>query len=302
MDPADRARIRGTATKASELTERLWSHSHPHLYSCCEIQLTNICIGFVSFTSSCFCRQVLLLPGPAKSSSQRRSPQVGALIVRLGLPVFLLPSCCNTICSAHQRTLFLADLVSYRWQRQPRTMWCLAGSHPERKALRVSCITWKRYITPYWQHILLCSHTVVSVYVMHLCPGLSVCLWHRQLAEGEHRDPSQVSSLCSFWSRWGEILQIPRPVLQLCRCRRTFWSHWSYHRWRQARSDNTPAYMHVVFKADSFSVNDWEDVHCSGPQISHQPQAKWFPLETRTLQSLCLGKLRMTPKSWLDII
>lgn len=32
-------------------------------------------------------------------------------------------------------------------------------------------------------------------YFLHVC--LSVCLWHRQLAEGEHGDPSQVSSLCS---------------------------------------------------------------------------------------------------------
>lgn len=60
--------------------------------------------------------------------------------------------------------------------------------------------------------------------------------------------------------------------------------------------------MHVVFKAEVFSVNDWENVHCSGPQISHLPQAKLFPLETQTRQSLCLGKLRVMSKSWLDII
>lgn len=214
-----------------------------------------ICIGFLTFTWSCFCRQVLLLPGPAKSSSLRRNLQVGTpisipwFIWRLGLPVFLLPSCCNTLTFmfAHQRTLFLADLVNYRWQRQPRTMWCWAGSHLERKALRVSCIMWKRYITPYWQHIPVCLHTiksetVVYVYVMHLYPCLSVCLWHRQLAEGEHWDPSQVSSLCSLRSRWGEILQIPCPMLQLRRCRWTFWPDWSYHSWRQAWSDNTQTY------------------------------------------------------------
>lgn len=144
------------------------------------------------------------------------------------------------------------------------------------------------------------SETVVYVHVsvMHLYLCLSVCLWHRQLAEGEHWDPSQVSSLCSFRSRWGEVLQIPCPMLQLRRCRWTFWPDWSYHSWRQAWSDSTQTYMHVVF---TFIVNDlWWNVHCSGPQISLLHQAKLFPLETQTRQSLCLGKLRMMPKSWLD--
>lgn len=83
-----------------------------------------------------------------------------------------------------------------------------------------------------------------------------MCLWHRQLAEGEHRDPSQVSSLCSIRSGWGEILQIPCPMLQLRRCRWTLWPDWSYHSWRQAWSENTETYTHVRFKAASLSVND----------------------------------------------
>lgn len=72
---------------------------------------------------------------------------------------------------------------------------------------------------------------------MTLRPCLSVRLRHRQLAEGEHRDPSQVSSLCAVWSRRGEILQLPRPLLQLCRCRRAVRPNWGHHCWRQARSE-----------------------------------------------------------------
>lgn len=69
---------------------------------------------------------------------------------------------------------------------------------------------------------------------MTLRPCLSVRLRHRQLAEGEHRDPSQVSSLCAVWSRRGEILQLPRPLLQLCRCGRAVRPNRGHHCWRQA--------------------------------------------------------------------
>lgn len=85
------------------------------------------------------------------------------------------------------------------------------------------------------------SHSRDSVPDLRQCEGhqfdrlcLPVCLRHRQLAEGQHRDPSQVSSLRVVRSRRREVLQIPCPVLQLRRCRWTIWPNRGHHRGRQA--------------------------------------------------------------------
>lgn len=137
----------------------------------------------------------------------------------------------------------------------------------------------------------------VFLWPCDLC--LSVCLGHRQLAEGEHRDPGQISSLCAVRPRRGEILQLPCPLLQFGRCRRAIWPDWGHHCWRQAWSENTNT--HHNGSNVRFSVNDAKKkVKCPGPQISHQPQAKLSQPETRTHQSSCLGKRPVTPKSWWD--
>lgn len=67
-------------------------------------------------------------------------------------------------------------------------------------------------------------------------PRSAVRLGHRQLAEGEHGDPGQVSSLRAVRPRRGEVLQLPRPLLQLGGRRRAVRPHGGHHRRRQARS------------------------------------------------------------------
>lgn len=191
-------------------------------------------------------------------------------------------------------------------------MWCWAGNHLERKALRVSCTTWKRYLTPRSRHIFTCylskktstqKHLLLQLNLLHdyltfFWGSLSVCVWHRQLAEGQHRDPSQISSLCTIWSRRGKILLLPCPLLQLCWRRRALWPNWGHHSWRQAWSENTHTITHIL--CSNITVNDPQNVKCSGSQIPHLPQAKLSPLETQTHQSLCLGKHPVMPKSWWD--
>jgi hypothetical protein len=56
-----------------------------------------------------------------------------------------------------------------------------------------------------------------------------VCVWYRQLAEGEHRDPGEVSSLRPVWPGWREGLQIPCALLQLRWCGRAFRGHRGHH-------------------------------------------------------------------------
>lgn len=85
--------------------------------------------------------------------------------------------------------------------------------------------------------ILLFSGGLTSIFLS------SVCLWYRQLAEGEHWDPCQISPFCTVWSGREKILQLPRPLLQLCWCRRAVRPNWSHHRWGQAWSEN--AFLHT---------------------------------------------------------
>lgn len=143
--------------------------------------------------------------------------------------------------------------------------------------------------------ILLFSGGLASIFFS------SVCHWHRQLAEGEHWDPCQISSFCTVWSGRGKILQLPRPLLQLCWCRRAVWPNWSHHRWGQARSGNCIfAHMHHSGSKVTFLEGGVENVNCSGRQISHLLLAKSSRPETRTHQLLCPGKHPETPKSWWD--
>lgn len=124
---------------------------------------------------------------------------------------------------------------------------------------------------------------------------MSVHFRDRQLAESEHWDAGEVSSLCHVWPGRGEIVQLPRTVLQLCWCGWGLCSHRRDHCWGHIRWDL------IWFTLFSFQQSFVNDIFLFPPQIYPVPQAILWPSGTQAHQSLSPGEPQRMSNAWSAI-